>query len=170
MNIVQAEIWKLDKEPELTTETIGIWDDHAFMGALVVSQILQLRQFYPIYQVDEFYAKNDNIYPNVLMINGELDPATAGFQVANLVASVQGRKFVSVPLAGHAIAFMGEIGPDLNCPTQIITDFLFGKGLDSSCVQEMDRFIDFGGKTRRVKDAAKAMFGTEDLWGTGDKI
>ena len=126
---------------------------------------LELQAQWPLYQ-DELY---DDVWPEtevpMLMLQGQLDPATPH----DLALAARDRydgpqqHFFSFPSSGHGVSLDSPLAADeeTDCGMQLVLEFMADPQAepDGSCV-EVTAPIDFDPDA----DWAEYWFGTEDVW------
>ncbi|CAF4705829.1 unnamed protein product, partial [Rotaria socialis] len=100
-NIGQSEMWLAVNETEIDEQTFNDWHASTIMSLNYAPNYFKLRSRWPKYPLDKYYGKFAEEAP-VLMLSGQLDPATV-FEQASHLASITSktRKFYAIPLAGH---------------------------------------------------------------------
>lgn len=161
-NIVESERWLAPNESEPSLSALNSWKAHSLASPHDTLDYFKLRADWPVYPLDPYFGKVSE-YPNVLMLNGELDPSTPSFQASTLAGvTANTRKYISIPLAGHVTTLVAEAG--FSCPLDIVLTYLLDGTVNSTCVSSMPTLIDFGGSSNEVKSVSLTYFGTEDLW------
>ncbi|CAM4897798.1 unnamed protein product [Rotaria socialis] len=149
-NIGQSEMWLAVNETEIDEQTFNDWHASTIMSLNYAPNYFTLRSRWPKYPLDKYYGKFAEEAP-VLMLSGQLDPATV-FEQASHLASITSktRKFYAIPLAGHVTVNIGVVG--FSCPMNLVLAWSFPKLFpvvfsDPRCIQDLPTTIDFVGAT-----------------------
>ena len=149
-NIVQSELWLAAHESEVDNETIAVWHRSTIMSAGNGQHLVAIRSQWPRYPRDQYHDQVASYSP-LLMISGELDPATIFSQVALLASTTsKTRTFYGIPLAGHGTINLALVG--YTCPLHLICSWAFPdlfpvEWSDPKCIRDMPTSIDFVGAT-----------------------
>src|SRR4051794_34565649 len=105
------------------------------------------------------------------MLNGELDPSTPLSQAVALssIFNETKRSFHAIPLAGHVTSLVLADGINLDCPRNMIINWLFPEYYPGSstgeCINSMPTTIDFVGKTLQGQQVSMQLFGVSKPFG-----
>jgi pimeloyl-ACP methyl ester carboxylesterase len=151
-NIVQSETWLAINESEVDKDILITWHRSTIMAPENPEKYILLRSQWPKYSLDQ-YRFQLAAYTPLLMISGQLDPAT-GFDQAAQLASITSktRTFYAIPLAGHVTVNMAALGYD--CSLKLICSWLFPdlfpvEWRDPKCIRDLPTTFDFVGATER---------------------
>jgi len=127
--------------------------------------LLWTSQLWPRYQTDQHYENFANTTIPLLLMNGEIDPATdmemARFMVSGLrIRGKPNQYFISIPNAAHGLIFDGEYK---ECAFKMGINFYKTNQLDSSCLRTLNP-LDFRGNTRQIQEISREVFGIADMW------
>lgn len=158
-NIVESERWLAVGEAEVDANFIAQAANASLVAPSNTMDYLRARPFWPRYALDKYRGVIGACNScRILMLNGELDPATPFVQAASLAAATQGsRSFVAVPLVGHVTSLAALDGQA--CPLSILLRFLADGVVDAACVSRMPSTIDFSGATAPVQKQSATYFG-----------
>ncbi|CAF3634807.1 unnamed protein product [Rotaria sordida] len=92
-------------------------------------QTISFRAQWPKYPLDQYYSKVASYTP-LLMLSGQLDPATT-FPLASQLASITSktRTFYGIPLAGHVTVNIAKVG--FYCPLHLMLAWAFPNNFSS---------------------------------------
>lgn len=167
-NIVHSELWLALNESEVDRKTINNWFKSTIMAPDNGEQLIVLRYQWPKYPLDQYRYQLASYAP-LLMISGQLDPATV-FQQAAQLASITSstRTFYSIPLGGHGTITLGLAGYD--CPLHLICSWAFpslfpAQWSDPICIRRMPTTIDFVGSTEAGRQVSMQFFNVSRPFG-----
>jgi pimeloyl-ACP methyl ester carboxylesterase len=149
-NIVQSERWLAPNESEVDINTIVTWHKATIMAPELPQQYISLRPKWPKYQLDQYHDQIASYSP-VLMLSGQLDPATTLDQVTQLASiTSKTRTFYTIPLAGHVTVNLAAVG--YYCPLRLMCSWAFPdlfpvEWSDPKCIRDLPITIDFVGAT-----------------------
>ncbi|CAF3910527.1 unnamed protein product [Rotaria sordida] len=150
LNIIQSERWLAPNESEIDKETVLAWHRSTLMAPNNSEQTISFRAQWPKYPLDQYYAKVASYTP-LLMLSGQLDPATT-FPLASQLASITSktRTFYGIPLAGHVTVNIAKVG--FYCPLHLMLAWAFPNNFpsewsDPQCIRSLPTTLDFVGAT-----------------------
>ncbi|CAF3843729.1 unnamed protein product [Rotaria sordida] len=150
LNIIQSERWLAPNESEIDKETVLAWHRSTLMAPNNSEQTISFRAQWPKYPLDQYYAKVASYSP-LLMLSGQLDPATT-FPLASQLASITSktRTFYGIPLAGHVTLNIAKVG--FYCPLHLMLAWAFPNNFpsewnDPQCIRSLPTTLDFVGAT-----------------------
>ncbi|CAF1421942.1 unnamed protein product [Adineta ricciae] len=154
-NIIQSELWLGKDEEEVDEETLSAWHNSTLMALENFKLFTSLRSAWPKYPLDEYYHRIA-INANVLMLSGQLDPATHLDYATHLATMTRkSRTFYTIPLVGHVAILTTLV--DYKCPLKLICSWAFpnlfpSEWNDPNCIQEFPTAIDFVGNGEKEQE------------------
>eukprot|EP00027_Filamoeba_sp_ATCC50430_P012613 CAMPEP_0168573762 /NCGR_PEP_ID=MMETSP0413-20121227/18710_1 /TAXON_ID=136452 /ORGANISM="Filamoeba nolandi, Strain NC-AS-23-1" /LENGTH=199 /DNA_ID=CAMNT_0008607039 /DNA_START=98 /DNA_END=694 /DNA_ORIENTATION=- len=133
-NIVLSERYTAPGESVPSVATAEDWYHATISSPNDAQNYAALYPLWNKYTPDEYYAVVSHYTP-VLMLQGQLDPATPVAQTDQLAAITPERFYVKVPLAGHVTSLMAAVG--LSCTLDIIVTFGLTGKVDTSCISSL---------------------------------
>jgi hypothetical protein len=170
VHIVQSEEWLALNEAEVDAERISAWHQSTIIAPSFLKDDISLRARWPKYSVDQYRYRVASYSP-LLMISGQLDPATPFDQLPQLAAiTSKTRTFYGIPLAGHVTISMALAG--YLCPLHLIVSWAFpnvfpAEWSDPKCIGELPTTIDFVGATEHGRRYSMKYFNTSQPFGNG---
>lgn len=156
-HIKLSELWKAPHPSLAETEALVAGAVFSVASTLELLELEAIWPSYPIEPWEEVFATSE--LP-MLMINGELDPATPLDEAAILaeVFSAPNQRWIEMPWATHTSESPTTAGD--SCSLRMVGDFLRApREAPEDCRAELIE-LDFGGSG----ELAQLVFGTDDIW------
>ena len=159
-------------EPELDRETLLAWHQSTIMAPDLYSVIMSVRSQWPKYAIDQYRYKVASYSP-LLMISGQLDPATPFEHMPQLASmTAKTRTLYGIPLVGHFAIHVAEVG--FLCPLHLVCSWAFPdlfpeEWRDPKCVGDMPTTIDFVGATELGQKSSMKLLNISRPFGNSSK-
>lgn len=183
-HIAVSELWNhlpdghIPQRPEI----VAISDSVPIATYMPGQKAAVLESWMPIrYKVEEpFYSEHyaQNATFPVLILNGNLDPATSVLQARqarDIGYNRANQRLIEFEGAGHPAMATSPVRTSgaLPCGFQTVFSFLNSdnfdvNAIDTSCMADMVP-VDYAGKASFTMDWARKTFGTENVWGTAEQ-
>eukprot|EP00771_Trimastix_marina_P003752 gnl/Trimastix_PCT/5126.p1 GENE.gnl/Trimastix_PCT/5126~~gnl/Trimastix_PCT/5126.p1 ORF type:complete len:554 (+),score=36.75 gnl/Trimastix_PCT/5126:35-1696(+) len=171
-NILFSEMWTGNgayTPAEYSPMGVQGWTDTSIFATHVPSKMAPLVEKWNCYKRDPYWYQYPKTRIPLLLLHGDLDPATPYPWAPHIISHYTGPKqhLVRVPLSSHVtIRSSPLVGSQSTCGWEIIKSFLYEsmEHPDVSCLQRLEP-IDFPGRLEKTKEMSRKLWGTRNLWG-----
>jgi len=180
-NIISSEMYTGLTSPATTCDGLNTLSQSDYVATFEPGQICQYRQVWNKYTPDSYLNEfASNVSFPVLLLNGDLDPATPFYWAEHAITKYQQSQaypnqfqLIVVPLSAHGTAFQS---PTISQPTnathigtcgfQMTTSFFLSPNHvpDTSCLSDLLQ-IDWQGVSPDTQRVSQNYFNTPNLWG-----